>query len=379
MYATRLFQLLLVALSVVCVAQATWIDMDKVHKNERRIVRRASPSQANEVEPSSAVEETKPSDTKEEENSASAPPAPTQDTDKQTSAVETAKPSEPTNKDSKPSATEVKPAPETSAAAEPEKETSAAAEPTNKPAASKPAEKTTANDAKPAETAASSAPDDSQPSAAPSPTNDNEPAQSTQEEEAPAATTSASNNSGNQDQDDDASSSDSNNDEPSKTAEEKGTRTTAKPVTSTFIDVVTRTNSDGNLETMTTTSVTTSTPGLSSDGSESSSGMSPKTRNTVIGVVVGIGGAIVVGALAVVAWRIWGRKKHNDEADGLMIFNETNNSSGHVINSTNGAYHSVEKTEPSSIGSAGPPGRTPFQATLDNYHQPTQVNASSNF
>ncbi|KAM6523636.1 hypothetical protein FSOLCH5_004251 [Fusarium solani] len=362
MYATRLLQLFLVALSVVCVAQATWIDMDKVHQNERRLVRRASPTQA--AEPSSAVEETKPSDTKEEDPASASP---TED-NKQTSAAETAKPSEPTN-DSNPSATEADPAPETSA--EPDPETSAAAEPTNK-ATSKAAEKTTA---KPAETTASSPADDSEPTASPSASEDNN-SQSTQQE-APA-TTSSSNNSGNKNEDD-TSSSDSNDDGPSKTAEEKNTRTTAQPVTSTFIDVVTRTNSDGNLETMTTTSVTTSTPGLSSDGSDSSSGMSPKTRNTVIGVVVGVGGAIVVGALAVVAWRIWGRKKHNDEADGLMDFNETNNSSGHGINSTNGAYHAVEKTEPASIGSAGGPGRSPFQATLDNYHQPTQVNASSNF
>ncbi|KAJ4310152.1 hypothetical protein N0V84_011121 [Fusarium piperis] len=356
MYATRLFQLLLVALSVVCVAQATWIDIDKVHQNERRIVRRQSPSQANE--PSSAVQETKPSDTKEEDQGSAAP---TED-NKQTSAVETAQPSEPTNNDA--SATD--PAPETSAA-----ETSAAAEPTRE-ATSRPAEETTA---RPAETAASSAADDSSPSASPSATEGNN-SQSTRGQDAPA-TTSSSNNSGNKD--DDTSSTDSNDDTASKTTEEKNTRTTVQPVTSTFIDVVTRTNSDGNLETMTTTSVTTSTPGLSSDGNDSSSGMSPKTRNTVIGVVVGIGGAIVVGALGVVAWRIWGRKKHNDEADGLMDFDETTNNSGHGINSTNGAYRSVEKTEPGSIGSAGGPGRSPFQATLDNYHQPAQVNASSNF
>jgi hypothetical protein len=145
-------------------------------------------------------------------------------------------------------------------------------------------------------------------------------------------------------------------------------------VTSTHIAVVTRTNSDGNLETMTTTSVSTSTPGLSDgDDDGSSSGMSTKTRNTVIGVVVGIGGAIVVGALGLVAWRIWGRKKHNDEADGLMDFDESNSRPN-----SNGPYHSVEKTEYGSVGSAGPQ-RSPFASTLDTYHQPTHVNASSNF
>jgi hypothetical protein len=101
--------------------------------------------------------------------------------------------------------------------------------------------------------------------------------------------------------------------------------------------------------------------------------MSAKTRNTVIGVVVGIGGAIVVGALGLVAWRIWGRKKHQEEADGLMDFNENNSRP-----SSNGPYHSVEKTEYGSVGSSGPQ-RSPFQSTLDTYHQPTPVNASSNF
>jgi hypothetical protein len=95
--------------------------------------------------------------------------------------------------------------------------------------------------------------------------------------------------------------------------------------------------------------------------------MSIKTRNTVIGVVVGVGGAIVLGALGLVAWRIWGRKKHNEENDGLMDYD---------MSTTGG----VEKSERAS--SAGGPHnnqRTPFQSTLENYHQPGQVNASSNF
>lgn len=92
--------------------------------------------------------------------------------------------------------------------------------------------------------------------------------------------------------------------------------------------------------------------------------MSTKTRNTVIGVVVGVGGAIVLGALGLVAWRIWGRKKNSEESDGLMDYN------------MNAA--SMEKPEPGS--SAGHSQQTPFQSTLENYHQPTApVNASSNF
>ncbi len=90
--------------------------------------------------------------------------------------------------------------------------------------------------------------------------------------------------------------------------------------------------------------------------------MSTKTRNTVIGVVVGVGGAIILGALGLVAWRVWGRKKQNDEADGLMDYNMN-----------------LAQQEKPEHGGSPPPQRTPFQSTLENYHQPTHVNASSNF
>lgn len=72
----------------------------------------------------------------------------------------------------------------------------------------------------------------------------------------------------------------------------------------------------------------------------------------------------MLGALALVAWRIWGRKKDTEEHDVLMDYDM----------STPGA---VEKSERGS--SVGGTQRTPFQSTLENYHQPSQVNASSNF
>lgn len=102
----------------------------------------------------------------------------------------------------------------------------------------------------------------------------------------------------------------------------------------------------------------------SSGSSSSSSGMSKKTKSTVIGVVVGVGGAIVLGGLFIVAWRIWGRKKSEEEGDGLMGFRT--GSAGH------------EKT--SSV--SAPTQASPFQSTLENYHNPARnnnVNASSNF
>lgn len=85
--------------------------------------------------------------------------------------------------------------------------------------------------------------------------------------------------------------------------------------------------------------------------------MSAKTKTTVIGVVVGIGGAAIAAGLFVVAWKIWGRKKNEEEGDELMS--------------------NMGREKDSSHGS-GP--SNPFQSTLDQYHAPSRnVNASSNF
>jgi hypothetical protein len=111
--------------------------------------------------------------------------------------------------------------------------------------------------------------------------------------------------------------------------------------------------------TLTSETVTTATAGLAggNSGGSQDSGMSTQTRNTVIGVVVGVGGAIILGGLALVAWRIWGRKKQSEENDGLMDYGST-----------------AEK--PESGGSMA--GRTPFQSTLESYHAPTP-NTAANF
>jgi len=86
--------------------------------------------------------------------------------------------------------------------------------------------------------------------------------------------------------------------------------------------------------------------------------MSTQTRNTVIGVVVGVGGAIILGGLAFVAWRIWGRKKSPEENDNLMD------------------YPSGTAEKPATGTTVG---GTPFQSTLESYHAPTQVNQAKNF
>jgi hypothetical protein len=90
--------------------------------------------------------------------------------------------------------------------------------------------------------------------------------------------------------------------------------------------------------------------------------MSTQTRNTVIGVVVGIGGAVVLAGIAFLAVRLY-RKKQPEEGDGLMEYNN--------------GYAAAEKSDVAS--SASQSGRSPFQSTLESYHAPTQVNTASNF
>lgn len=144
---------------------------------------------------------------------------------------------------------------------------------------------------------------------------------------------------------------------------------TDEPVTETLTTVITTTNSDGLPTSFTSRSTVTRAPGLAKDGSGGSSGMTKETRNVVIGVVVGVGGAIVLGALGFVAWRIWGRKKQAEEQDNLMAYGGVADKS-EAGNSPSG-----------TMGTAGGGGaaRNPFQQTLETYHAPTQVNASSNF
>ncbi|PFH58604.1 hypothetical protein XA68_13464 [Ophiocordyceps unilateralis] len=132
----------------------------------------------------------------------------------------------------------------------------------------------------------------------------------------------------------------------------------------TTIEIVTITNSDGSKVEQTSTARITTTPGLNAGtATPEKSSMSTKTRNTIIGVVVGIGGAIALGALFLLGRRMWWGKKKSEESDGLMDYDM--------------AVTGGEKPDRGSAAARGP--RSPFQSTLENYHQPTQVNASSNF
>lgn len=106
---------------------------------------------------------------------------------------------------------------------------------------------------------------------------------------------------------------------------------------------------------------TTDTPGLNaSKDNGGSSGLSNSQEKIVIGVVVGVGGAIILGAVGVVFWRLRRRRRaqHDEDAD-LM--------SGTAVGS------GTREMAPS------PASGTPFRSTLDQYHNPGPVNPASNF
>ena len=89
--------------------------------------------------------------------------------------------------------------------------------------------------------------------------------------------------------------------------------------------------------------------------------MSTGTKNTIIGVCVGIGGAALIASIAFVAYRLRHNRNNQDESDGLMGFRS-------------GVDSAHEKT---SNGSGAP---NPFTSTLEGYHAPPRnANVSSNF
>lgn len=157
--------------------------------------------------------------------------------------------------------------------------------------------------------------------------------------------------------------SETSDDASSAKTDDKSSRT---PTTSTRTTVITTTNADGQPTSFTSEDAVVQTPGLNDDedggGSE---GMSKETRNIVIGVVVGVGGAIVIGALAFVVFRIRNRKRAAEAPDHYATMEPMDKpDSAHA---------------PSGSMGMGGPARNPFQSTLETYHAPTHVNASSNF
>lgn len=61
-------------------------------------------------------------------------------------------------------------------------------------------------------------------------------------------------------------------------------------------------------------------PGLNGNNAGSgSSGLSSKTKSVIGGVVGGVGGAILLGGLAIVFWRVWGKNKRPQSADNDLM------------------------------------------------------------
>jgi hypothetical protein len=103
-----------------------------------------------------------------------------------------------------------------------------------------------------------------------------------------------------------------------------------------------------------TTGLATSSPGLGgSSESSGSAGLSSQEKKIIIGVVVGVGGFIILGGLALVAWRVGGRKKQPPHDD-------------------------VPRTASPNVQSSTS-GPNVFKSTLDQYHTPASVNTASNF
>ncbi|KAI4866607.1 hypothetical protein F4820DRAFT_416115 [Hypoxylon rubiginosum] len=140
--------------------------------------------------------------------------------------------------------------------------------------------------------------------------------------------------------------------------------TTVSPVTSTFVTVVTTTDAAGQTFVTSSSSTSVTTPTTVPSQPDSDTGMTPQVKNTIIGVCVGVGGAIILAAAGVLFWRLRSKRRNPDESEELVSYGDGFSGPG-----------AAEKSD--TAGSTT--GRTPFQSTLESYHAPTQTNAASNF
>ncbi|KAI1876137.1 uncharacterized protein JN550_001633 [Neoarthrinium moseri] len=140
------------------------------------------------------------------------------------------------------------------------------------------------------------------------------------------------------------------------------TTSAASPFTTTFVSTVTA--SDGQVSTISSSAVVTPTGSLAQTGdSNANAAMSNQTRNTIIGVCVGVGGAIILAVAGVLFWRL--RRRRSQDGEDLVNYGA----------GTSQFNSGPEKSEASGSMS----GRSPFQSTLESYHAPTQSNTGTNF
>ncbi|KAK7750429.1 hypothetical protein SLS62_007618 [Diatrype stigma] len=141
--------------------------------------------------------------------------------------------------------------------------------------------------------------------------------------------------------------------------------TTLSSYTSVVTEVTVITTRDESGQTSTTrtstgASLVTSQP----DTPNSNPRMAQGTRNIIVGVTVGVGGAIVLGVAGLLFWRLRNKRRNNEESEDLVSYGNGFGGPG-----------TAEKSE----APTNPGGRSPFQSTLESYHAPTQTNAASNF
>ena len=98
---------------------------------------------------------------------------------------------------------------------------------------------------------------------------------------------------------------------------------------------------------------------------DTSGGMSQQTKNTVIGVVCGVGGAILLAVLGF-GWFKWNSRRKQramaDDGDELVGMNAM------------GGVGNNEK-----FGATSPGSSDPFKSNLESYHQPGRANPGTNF
>ena len=137
-----------------------------------------------------------------------------------------------------------------------------------------------------------------------------------------------------------------------------------RPITTT---ITTRSNDQDIVLTSTGQEVLTSTTGMATTtralgtqgtGGASSGVLSDKNKTVIGGVVGGVGGALLLGGIALVCWRMWGKKKSRVTEDDADLMAGTG----------------------SALGDKPQNGSTPFQSNLEQYHNPGgRPNAAANF
>ena len=162
-------------------------------------------------------------------------------------------------------------------------------------------------------------------------------------------------------------------------------RTPTGSVTQSFVTTIISTSGSVTLSITSTSSqvvaaalasaTSSANPGINGgDGGSGSSGLSTKTKSVVGGVVGGVGGAILLGGLAIVFWRVWGKSRRSRSADHDLVEPQPG---AEKTSSVSG--HSPFVSQPCSMMHLKTSYQWLQRSTLDQYHNPGPVNTASNF